>query len=193
MKLIQRLRGNANLIQRFQNELEVSKNNAILRVTLLVFLSVCFFATITIAAVYFPYAGSYTEKVNLLPGNFVQVKEILGGEVLLDKPQFQQIAEGNAPFVALGEKNIAYMVKTAGVSYRYDQLVSPERYGYFVSSQHIEGGQTVREMNRDTGAMAADIIIPGIMLIALFVFMVLTQTRQVSGYGSTAVYNSVWM
>jgi hypothetical protein len=192
MKLIQKFRENANLIQKFQKELEVSKNNAILRVTLLVFLCICFFATIALAAFYFPYAGSYAEKVDLLSGSHVQVKEILGGDVLVDKPQFLQIAQGNGSFIALGENDIVYMAKALDISYRCEQVV-PERYGYFVSSQHIEDGRAVREMARDTGATVKNIVLPGIMLICLFGCMVFVQTRHVSGYCSTAAYKSVWV
>ena len=140
------------LVEKFQEKLEVSRKEAVARVIVFTVLSLCCLAVIAIVAIGFPYAGSYNETVALLPGDHVQVKEILDGEVLVDEAKFLQVAKGNTTFVELGEETIVYLTKVAGVSYRYEQTV-PLRDGYKVSTQHVEGGTAVREINRKTGSM----------------------------------------
>ena len=180
------------LVPKFQERLDVSKANAIWRVIGFIFLTVCFVATIAVAATFFPYAASFTEEVALLPGNHVQVQQILDGEVLVDRAQFLEIAKGNTTFVAPGEKAIVYMAKVAGVSYRYDQTVHL-RYGYSVSSQGIQNGMVIREINRSTGLMICfNLVLPLLILFFLFIFIIFTQTKKVSRWGSSAVYRKVW-
>lgn len=179
------------LIQKFEERLEVSRNNAVFRVFAFLVCCALFVAVLAFAALNFPYAGAYTEKVALLPGNHIQVKEILDGEVLVDKENFLRIAAKNESFVALGDKAIVYMTKPAGVSYRYNQLI-PLRNDYFVSSQKIEDGMAVREIKRSLGMTVYEVFLGLIVLFVLFVLGVYTQTRQVSGWGSSATYKNVW-
>ncbi len=180
------------LVPKFQERLEVSRANAIWRVIGFLFLSACFVVVIVLAATFFPYTASFTEEVSLLPGNHIQVEEILDGEVLLNGAQFLEIAQGNTIFVSLGEKTITYMAKVAGVSYRYDQVV-PLRWNYFVSSQKIQQNEIlVREINRNVGVMIiVHIIIPLIALAMLFVLRVCIQGKRVSGQGRDAVFRTV--
>lgn len=180
------------LVPKFQERLNVSKANAIWRAIGFFSLVACSVATIAVVFTFFPYAASFTEEVPLLPGNHIQVQKILDGEVLVNKTQFLQTAEGNTTFVSSEEKTIVYMAKVAGVSYRYDQTV-PLRYGYFVSSWQIQNGIVVREINRSKGMMIVTyVVIPMVVLFILFVLSLKVQLKYISGYGRDAVYRQVW-
>ena len=94
------------LVSKFGEELDVSRTNAIWRVIGFFFLSTCFVAIIAFFFALFPYTASFTEEVVLLPGNHIQVQQILDGEVVVEKAQFLEMAKGNTTFVALGERII---------------------------------------------------------------------------------------
>jgi hypothetical protein len=169
------------LVPKFQEKLEIPKKEAISRVIRFFLLSACFVAVVVLVTTFFPYAASFTEEFVLLPGNHIQVEEILDGEVLLGEDQFLQKAEGSATFVALGEEAIVYMTKVAGISYRHDQT-APTYFNYYISSQKIQDGVALREMARIRSTMVfVWIVLPLIVLFALFMATLSAQWRDVSG------------
>lgn len=180
-----------SLVQKFEEKLEVSRKNAIMRIAVLFFLILCFFAAIAYGVMNFPYAGGYAETVDLIPGNPVEVQKILDGEVMVGKPQFLAAVGRNTTFVALGDDTIVYMAKSAGISYRYVQDVPLKRF-YFLSSQQIQDGKVVREIHRNMADTIVSSFFFLFLLFALLVFMIFTQTKHKSGWGSDSVYNSVW-
>ena len=183
------------LIPKFQERLGVSRANAVWRVIGFLFLSACFVATIALVVIVFPYTAGFTEKIPLLPGDHTQVQKILAGEVLVNRAQFLQIAEGNTTFVALGTETIFYMTKVAGVSYRYDQDIQaiPLRFhwNYFVSSQQIQNEMVVREINRKIN-IGVTIILYILSLVVvsslMWIPIVILGTKQEFG----GVYRKVW-
>jgi len=184
-----------SLVKKFQERLSISREMAIWRVIGFLFILACCVAVVVIAIADFPYAASFTEEVSLLPDNHVQVSKILDGEVLVGRDQFLQVAEGNTVFIALGEETITYMTKVAGVSYRYNKILTPVRHVYSVSQQ-IKNGMVVREMERNTGIMIMTYIVaPLFTLFILFILIIWTQTKRVSGWGwgESAVYREVWL
>ncbi len=166
------------LVPKFQKELGIPKGKAIWKVIQLIFLALCCIAATWLTIRTFPYAAGFTEQVSLLPGDHIQVSMILDGEVLVDKTQFSQIAEGNTIFVSPGGAIIAYMTKAEGISYRYNDAV-PLRYGYSVSSQQIQNGMIDREITRDMATMIIlYIAVPLVILLILYILFLFVQSSD---------------
>lgn len=162
-----------NLVQKFQERLQISKEDAACRLIAFCLCAGLFAAIILGMAIYFPYASAHTEKVALLPGNHIQVQKILDGDVIVEEADFLRLASHNKSFVALEERQIVYMTKIAGVSYRYNQAV-PLRNDYTVYSQQIENGMAVREIKRNLVTTAIQIIV--VVLIFLLLFLLAAST-----------------
>jgi hypothetical protein len=185
------------LVTLFEEKLEIPRAEAVKRVIKLVLCLICSLVAIGLAIAYFPYAPSFTEEFPLLPGgNHVQVSKILDGEVLVDRTQFLKVAEGSTTFISIFEgkmeENVIYMTKVEGVSYRYEQSI-PAFNDYSISSFHVKNGVIVIEMERKTGTMIGlYIILPFCVVAIMFLFSTLIQSKRMSGFGSSAVYNGVW-
>lgn len=162
------------LIQKFEERLEISRKEATKRVVRFFFFCACFVAIIVLTAMFFPARG-FTEEVSLLPGNHVQVEEILGGDVLIDKEAFLEKAEGNTTFVAFKKQAIVYMTKVAGVSYINEQA-APVRFGYTAKSNIIKGDLAVREITTAKATMILSFII--IPLCFLFLLLSAAASAQ---------------
>ena len=187
----------ALLVTLFEESLEIPRAEAVKRVIKLILCVVCSLVVIGLTIVYFPYASSFTEKFPLLSGgSYVQVSKILDGEVLVDRTQFLKVAEGNITFVSIlegkVERNIIYMTKVGGMSYRYEQNV-PTYHDYSVSSFRVENEKIVVEMEREMGTMIGTyIVLPLCLLALLSIAFSFIQAKKVSGFRDSAVYNSVW-
>jgi len=164
------------LVEKFQERLQVSRKNAIWRVLGFFFFVTCAIATIAIVFVIFPYTAKFTEEIPLLPGgSYVKVEKVLKADVLVNQSLFLRMAEGNPAFISFGEKFISYVVKVAGVSFRYDQDICSYG-GYFVSSQQIKGETLTREVRRDTLRMIVFYIILPLLFLYLF-YLLMGQTQ----------------
>lgn len=181
----------STLVSMFRQRLGVSKGNAIWRVIGFLFLPICFVVTIIVAVTFFPYSESLTEEIALLPGNHIQVQQILDGEVLVDRAQFLKMAKGNPIFVASGEMTIVYMTKVAGVSYRYNQD-TPLHLRYFVSSQKIRNGMLIKERGRSAFAMILFNVISPLFTLFLLFFLIIRVQQKKAGFGSSDAQRKVW-
>jgi hypothetical protein len=182
------------LVQKFQERLEVSRKTAMWRVIEFFIILFCTLAAISLAIILFPYAGGFTEKFPLLPGNRIQVAKILDGDVLVeDENEFLRLAEKNVIFFSLGGNAIEYMTKVSGISYRYDQTI-PLSSAYFVFSKKVTGNQVIRKIKRSLFYMIfVHIVLPLLILFVLFLLFVDIQQKRVSGWGKDTIYRQVWL
>ena len=170
------------LIQKFKERLEISRKEATRRAVRFFFFCACCVAIIVLTAIFFPARG-FTEEISLLPGNHVQVEEILGGDVLIDKEEFSEKVEGNTTFVAFKKQAIIYMTKVDGVSYIHEQAARV-RLGYTAKSNIIKGDLAIREIITDKVIM----IIGFIILPLCFLFLLSSAAASAQKKHGRAVW-----
>lgn len=184
-----------SLVAKFQKELDVPKGEAIFRVIMFLLLLACFVAVVVLIFVYFPYTGTFTQKVPLLPGDHVEVKKILDGEVLLSRDQFLKKAKGNKVFVAFEDgterinKSIIYMTKTEGMTYRYDQPLPNIGICDRVASRSFKNGMAFRKISRDVVFVIVIFIIMPLLILVILLLLIHSTQRKKKGY---CEYDYVW-
>ena len=174
--------GLSGLVKKFQDRLEVSRENAIWRIIMFIFLSICFVTTLATAVLFFPSRSSFREEIPILSlplsGIYTQTpaREI-HGDVEVDKDKFIEMAKGNQISVYLYGNGIIYTTKVAGLLYCYKQIIAPVDRWYFIHSHRVQDGFVIREIKRNIVRFISSQVL---ILLVLFLVISRTQTRCVS-------------
>ena len=185
--------GLSGLVRIFQERLQVSRRNAICRIIAFIFCCVLFLAVLACSAIFFTYNAKFQEKTLLLPGNHIEVKNILlDADFFVDGAQFMSKMEGNETFVLLSKKEEAvYYLTKARWKYIYKQII-PVPNGYWISSQQIKNGFVVSEIVWDANnEVLFHAILPSFALGAIgFVIMFVITWRSSPVHGEVSL--TVW-
>lgn len=182
--------GLSRLVNKFQERLDVSRRNAVLRVIGFVSLSVCFVAMIfALSYIISLYTYNFKEEIPLLSGEHIQVK-FLNGDVSVDKEKFTELmkkGEGkfsNEIFVCLDGERIVYMTKVAGLKYIYEHIVPVSHNlfllpseDYLIRFQRIQDGFVVREIKLDMVGITLFLMSALVVSVLLFMSIVLIQRK----------------
>ena len=192
-----------NLISKFQEKLNVSKENAIFRVVMMLVFVVCFIVTIVVTLINFPYHYNYpVTKISVPNGNYEVVVSITRQGIQLTEKQFyDRLSLSDTIFVFVNSYGTAiFMVYKKGMSFYYKKdVVVNNSYFYSIYKISIDNGVLIVEKARSAHEMFIGAIVRPIFLLLLFLlFAFVTQFKEI-GYGYNSEdklktkYANVWL
>ena len=158
----------SRLAKKFEDELKVSRKEAWLRMSLFLVFSLVVVVTITATAILFPWRSTITSSTPILPGNYTQVKEVIG-DLGIEQDEFLEKAKkAEITFISLEDRSNVYMIQEDGISYRYVQSVSWDWRYYEVTDRGIQDGCAVRTC-RPSYLRVFSCVLLSLIIIILFI------------------------
>jgi hypothetical protein len=181
-----------NLISKFQEKLNVSKENAIFRVVMMFCFVACLIAMIVLTVINFPYDRNYpTISIAVPNSNYQVVKNITeqGVQMLDDNQFYGKLSVEDTVFVSVGSSGMAmFMFNKNGTTFYYKKEIktgfdSYVSHSYKIEKIKVDNNILSIEKVRSAPKVFRDMIaLPGLLSLLFFLFAYRTTFRK-NGYG----------